>query len=219
MNFYCDILIPTYNRKKFIKLIEHNINTQDYPFIENIIIADDGDDDEYLNINTKYNILYFKIDRCSIGAKRNFLISKSRSKYICMMDTDDLYKPEYISKSIFNLIYYNKDISGSSDMVIYDIANNKTYLQRCIYSHLLNEATLICLRDVFEYHKFKDASAGEANEIFINKIASIHHTDINNIMVCVAHSNNTVDKSMWFKDNYEVKTDELTKKILCDCNI
>lgn len=219
MDFNCDILIPTYNRKKFIKLIEHNINTQDYPFIKNIVIADDGDDDEYLDINTKYNILYFKIDRCSIGEKRNFLISKARSKYICMMDTDDLYKPEYISKSIFNLLYYDKDISGSSDMVIYDINTHKTYLQRCIYSHLLNEATLVGLKSFFEYNKFKDSSKGEADEIFKNDISCIKHTDINNIIVCVAHSNNTVDKSMWFKENYEVKTDELTKKILCDCNI
>jgi hypothetical protein len=135
------------------------------------------------------------------------------------MDTDDLYKPEYISKSIFNLLYYGKDISGSSDMVIYDIKNHKTYLQRCIYSHLFNEATLVGLRSFFGYHKFKDSSNGEANEIFKYETHNIYHTDINNIMVCVAHSNNTVDKSIWFKENYEVKTDELTKKILCDCNI
>ena len=42
--FGVTILIPTFNRAKFSKLIVHNINCQTYPCIEKIIVADDGDE-------------------------------------------------------------------------------------------------------------------------------------------------------------------------------
>ena len=44
MDFSVDILIPTYNRKKFEGLISLNINKQTYPLIKNVIIADDSQD-------------------------------------------------------------------------------------------------------------------------------------------------------------------------------
>ena len=34
------IVIPTYNRKQFSELINHNINIQTYPLIKEILIAD-----------------------------------------------------------------------------------------------------------------------------------------------------------------------------------
>ena len=34
MDFSVDILIPTYQRKKFEKLISHNISIQTYPLIK-----------------------------------------------------------------------------------------------------------------------------------------------------------------------------------------
>ena len=46
MNYFdysVSIIIPTYNRKKFEKLIEYNINSQDYSNIKEIIILDDSD--------------------------------------------------------------------------------------------------------------------------------------------------------------------------------
>jgi len=66
----CSIIIPTYHRKKFEKLIEYNLQLQTYYNIIEVIILDDGDD-EPLCIKTKYPILYYRVARCSIGAKRN----------------------------------------------------------------------------------------------------------------------------------------------------
>lgn len=213
----CDIIIPTFNRKKFEKLISDNINSQDYPFINKIIIGDDGDDAEKLNLDVKYNVEYHKIPRCTIGFKRNYLMDKSKAYYICMMDTDDYYQPSYISKSIFNMIYYDKIISGSSDMIIYDNNEKKTYLQRCMYSHLLNEATMIFKNGCIG--QFNDSSAGEGNNLMVDKIHLIHHTDINDIMVCIAHANNTVNKSSWFKPDNEILTNPLLIKKISMYNI
>ena len=57
------ICIPTYNRKKFEKLIQHNNKIQTYYVI---IILDDGDDEPSC-IKTKYPIRYYNIPRCCIG--------------------------------------------------------------------------------------------------------------------------------------------------------
>ena len=57
--FGVTILIPTFNRAKFSKLIVHNINCQTYPCIEKIIVADDGD--EHLDLSgCKYDIEYIE---------------------------------------------------------------------------------------------------------------------------------------------------------------
>ena len=116
MDFSVDILIPTYNRKKFEKLITHNISIQSYPLIKNIIVADDSDIDLPLYLPTKYNLNYYKVERMSIGAKRNFLLSKSTSRYVAFLDTDDFYNCNYISHSIHTLLMSGKSITGSSDM-------------------------------------------------------------------------------------------------------
>jgi glycosyltransferase involved in cell wall biosynthesis len=94
------IIIPTYNRKKFEKLIEYNINCQDYPNIVEIIIADDGDKEEALELNVKYPIKYIKCPRMTIGKKRNLLAANCKSEYIAHMDTDDIYFSTYISHSL-----------------------------------------------------------------------------------------------------------------------
>lgn len=202
MNFTADILIPTYNRKKFEELINHNINIQDYPFIKNVIIADDGDD-EKLNINSKYlNVLYYKVSRMTIGNKRNFLLDKTLSRYAVFMDTDDFYHQEYISTSIFNLINSNKSISGSSDMNIY--SNNSYFKAKCFYIHALNEATIIIDTHKTKF-RFDDKQTSEGLDALNNNIKEIVETDINKIMCCVAHQTNTVSKNPFTQSKYKIK--------------
>ena len=191
MERFCTIILCTYNRKRFEKLIEHNINTQDYPFIHKIIIADDGNEDERLNLNLKYPIEYHKVkNRMTIGAKRNFLLSKCETNFIAVMDTDDIYNKSYISTSIYNMIQYGKFISGSADMQMYYM--DKTYIHRCSQVNMYNEATLVFLNT---HRKFGDTSTGEG-KLFLNDMEQYsHETNIKDIMICGVHPNNTVNKS------------------------
>jgi len=198
MNRSVDILIPTYNRKKFSKQIIDNINRQDYPFINRVIIADDCDDDERLDVTgCNYIVEYYKVKRMSIGKKRNFLVSMSKAFYVANMDTDDYYHETYISSCIFNLIKSGKKITGSADMIL---KNEKGEIVRhnCCYLHLLNEATIVMERNLIDYIKYGDTNKGEGMKLLYNSENQIIETDIEKIMVCLVHSGNTIDKSSLF---------------------
>lgn len=196
---YATICIPTYNRAKFSRLIEENINQQDYPLIKEIIILDDGT--EQLDIKTKYPVKYIKAEgRLSIGEKRNILYNLTQTQYIAYMDDDDLYNPSYISNSIFNLIHSERSISGSSDMFILDKSTRKIYSQRCMYLHLLNEATLVIdKKKLGDVQLFISGNTGEGRKL-IEHIGEIVETDVEGIMICIAHNSNTIDKSKWLDE-------------------
>ena len=194
MNRSVDILIPTYNRKKFSNQIIDNINRQDYPFINRVIIADDGE--EKLDVSgCKYVVEYYTVSRMTIGAKRNFLMSKATAYYIANMDTDDFYQSGYISSCIFNLLKSGKSITGSSDMICQ--RGNEKIRHNCIYLHLLNEATIVCERET--NRRYGDTSKGEGKNFLEEYENDIVETDINTIMICLVHSGNTIDKSSLFK--------------------
>ena len=201
MNYFdysVSIVIPTYNRKKFEKLIEYNINSQDYSNIKEIIILDDSDKDDPLCIKTLYPIKYLRVPRVSIGEKRNYGVKVASSKYICMMDTDDFYNAEYISKSIFNLIKEDKSISGSADMIVYD--KIAYYKQRCIFLYMLNEATLVFKKT--NNINFNNNSSNEAVPWLIENIPNIIETEIDDIMCCISHNENTICKKAWCSPKY-----------------
>jgi glycosyltransferase involved in cell wall biosynthesis len=194
------IIIPTYNRTKFSPLISLNIKKQDYPMIKEVIVADDGKDNERLVLDVPYTVLYYKVPRMTIGEKRNFLMGKATGKYIACMDTDDFYHPSFLSTSIFNLIKSGKKVSGSSDMLI--LHDEKTYKQRCIYLNLLNEATLVFTKEYADSHKFSNSMSAEGISFLTGNLADICETEIEDIMVCIAHKENTVNKLPWTDEKY-----------------
>ena len=198
---YVSILIPTFNRRRFSELITHNILNQTYPFVKEVIVADDGYDDERLNLKLPCSVLYYKVPRMSIGDKRNFLISKATGDYLAHFDTDDFYHREYLSSSIFNLIKSGKGLSGSSDMLMLDTANNNTYKQRCINMDMINEATMIYTKEYAKKNKFSSKMSSEG--ILFCDIKDLVETPIENIMICLAHQNNTVNKKQWINDKYK----------------
>ena len=190
------ILIPTFNRARFSKLIIHNINCQTYPCIEKVIVADDGDEPLDLT-GCKYQVEYIKIKRVSIGQKRNFLKSRATTEFCCFMDTDDFYHEDYISNSIFSLLKTGKDVTGSADMIMFD--GRRVYRQSCCFLNMLNEATLVFRTS---YNGMFDASSKGEGRHFLNKLGSIVEGDIEKIMICVCHNSNTVEKSSWLIDKY-----------------
>jgi len=184
------ILIPTYNRKRFEALIRHNILIQDYSHITAVIIADDGE--ERLDLgDMPIPVFYYNVQRMTIGAKRNFLISRATSRYCVFFDTDDFYHPRKISESIQVLEKTGMKVTGSANMDIY--SGGVVYSQRCLYLDCINEASLVFETFYGYHHYFGDVMAGEGRGFCSTRY--IVESPLN--MICISHDSNTVSKDPW----------------------
>jgi glycosyltransferase involved in cell wall biosynthesis len=197
----CSIIIPTYNRKQFEKLIEFNIKCQDYQNIIEVIIGDDGE--ESLELFIPYPIKYIKCGRMKIGEKRNLLCYHAKGEYIAHMDTDDIYLPTYISHTIDVMVKEKKDVAGTSDMM-FMYPDGKKGAMRNPFLSMANEATLVYKKSFWEEKGFSEQQSSEGISFLEGRNWRTGHTDIMKVMICLCHSNNTVDKQPWREYNTDI---------------
>jgi glycosyltransferase involved in cell wall biosynthesis len=225
------ILVPTYNRSKFLPLLIHNLKSQTYPHNKlEVCIYDDGtepftDNTAGLQLDIYPIKLVYHRDkvRKSIGEKRNYLVKKlSRNKFLCFMDDDDIYSPIYVEYS-FKCLKDNKaGLVGSSSMLF--TYPEKDYVLtgiKCPKKHQIHEATMLFTRRYFgSMGGFENSSQGEGVKFIQDRDRDVFNTDINNVMVCVAHDGNTIDKEQFNKEElklgvYEGPERDILNKILC----
>lgn len=196
----CSIVIPTYNRKKFEKLLEFNIKSQTYKDILEVIIGDDGLDTQRLELNIPYPVVYLRCPRMSIGEKRNLLAETAKGEYIAHMDSDDIYLPQYIESSIQLMKEKKKNATGTSDMVFL-FKDGHCGAMRNLLLSMANEATLVYKKTFWEGGKFSTAQTNEGISFLLGRHWEVGHSRISNVMICLCHEENTVDKNVWRQNN------------------
>lgn len=92
------VIIPTYNRVKFLKEAISSILNQDYPNFE-LIVVDDGSIDESASIMDDYDdrIKYIRISHQGVSIARNVGISQAQGELIAFLDSDDIWRPKKLS--------------------------------------------------------------------------------------------------------------------------
>ncbi len=93
-NPYFSIIIPTYNRVKFLDTAIKSVLDQSFSDFE-LIVVDDGstDQSEQLIKDIKDTRLkYLKKDQSGVSAARNRGIQESTAPFICFLDSDDRFK-------------------------------------------------------------------------------------------------------------------------------
>ncbi len=223
------ILVPTYNRRKFLPLLLHNIKTQDYPHdLLTLVIDDDGDEsfiaDEGLDEVRQYlypiKLLYIKNKkRRNIGTKRNNLIKSCPTKIFCMMDDDDIYLPTYISYS-YKVLKDNKYGCVGSDKMLFTMSDKNFDIHAIDCGNnkgLIHEATIMATKKWYNGScKFASNSKGEGAKLFNGQDKLVGITDIRNVMICIQHKNNTVDKMQFAREDNKLEiniSDELIQKL------
>ena len=103
------VIIPTYNREKFISECVQSVLAQTLPARE-IIIVDDGSTDATYNIlrdlgfnslSTKKTFLrYFFQQNRGVSSARNLGIKEARSEYIALLDSDDLWLKSKLDRQV-----------------------------------------------------------------------------------------------------------------------
>jgi glycosyltransferase involved in cell wall biosynthesis len=212
------ILVPTWNRHKFLPLFLMNLKSQSYPHnLITIIIDDDGDDKFIKDISEfeeliKPMTLKYVNDRPrrSIGKKRNDLVKMCKTKIFCFMDDDDIYFPTYLSHS-YEVMKKEKAGCVGSDKMLFCMTD-KNYDIHAIdcgnTKRLIHEATLMMTMKYYKAScKFQDSSQGEGANIFTGHERKVALSDIRQVMCCVQHGENTIDKLQFAKDKNKLPTE------------
>ena len=102
---FFSIIIPLYNKEKFIENTLKSVFQQIFEDHE-IIIVNDGSTDKSLEIVKSFQNEKIKIysqENQGVSTARNLGIEKSLSEYCCFLDADDYWKPNHL-QSFYDLI-------------------------------------------------------------------------------------------------------------------
>jgi hypothetical protein len=206
------ILTPTYNRNEWLPLIEFNLKQFNYPDKRLLewVIDDDGTEKMFENEEKikefekkiypiKINYHHYK-KRRDIGEKRNNLVKLANYKHMANMDTDDHYLQNYLVHSIDVMKTQKKTLVGCNNMIFYFPKNDDKFTY--FYSEgiqNINEATMVFTRDHWKRKKgFKKSQTSEGFKMAYDHLSGL--TQIDNVMFCICHSDNTVDKKRFLEN-------------------
>lgn len=108
------VIVPLFNREKFLPQLFKTLQEQTYPFFE-LILIDDGSSDnteEWLAENGKtltQKVIYKKQQNAGPYAARNHGLSFAQGKYIAFQDSDDEW-PNYHIGELVDILEKNNDI-------------------------------------------------------------------------------------------------------------
>ena len=96
------VVIPLYNKEMYIKETLDSVKTQSFRDFE-VIVVNDSSTDKSLNIasvyesDNRYHV--YTIPNGGVSAARNFGIGKAKGDYVCFLDADDLWQPNYLEEA------------------------------------------------------------------------------------------------------------------------
>lgn len=218
------ILLPTYNRHKFLPLFIDNLISQSYNHnLLELVILDDGtenfikDIEEFKKLIHPIKLKYIlEKKRLPIGTKRNKLIKLSTHNIVCFMDDDDIYTDNYI-EYMYNELTNNKmGLVGSNQMMfIYPYNNfNNAYINCGDNKQLIHECCIMMTKKYFRSsNKFSNNSRGEGKQLILNDDKRVKNLPIEKLMVQVCHNNNTINKDQFIDKNPNIFIYDCKRKI------
>jgi glycosyltransferase involved in cell wall biosynthesis len=209
------ILTPTYNRNYLLGFYLENIKCQDYPHhLLEVVIDDDGTNKFIPNNKIDYvkNILapielkylYYKNKR-TIGEKRNNLVKKASSKIIINFDDDDIYQQSIISYCYYNLKSSPKiSLVGTNQMIFCYINDNfKISAIQCNHKRLIHESGMMMKKKHWKSQGgYEKTSRGEGCSLIDgHNLDNIKLLECKNMLYCICHDNNTINKDRFNNEN------------------
>ena len=93
------VLIPTYNRRRFLPVALASVVRQDYSNLEIFVIRDGGEQvsDIVSSFNDPRIIFIDRAENRGVAFTLNEALVRAQGKYICYLGDDDLYYPHHVS--------------------------------------------------------------------------------------------------------------------------
>ncbi len=197
---FVSVCTPTFNRRPFVQTMFECFRNQTYPKdrIEWIIV-DDGTDKikDLVNSSDIPQIKYFSLnEKMTLGAKRNFMHSKTTGSIIVYMDDDDYYPPERIEHAVDKLQKNRNALcAGSSELYIY-FKHIQTMYQCGPYGpNHATAGTFAFRKELLNITKYNEnASLAEEKEFLHDYTIPFVQLDPIKTILVFSHNHNTFDK-------------------------
>lgn len=108
------VIIPTYNRAALLLQALESVRRQTWPHVQ-IIVADDGSVDNTAELVSKMpDVCYVHQENRGQGAARNLGLKCVEGAFVCSLDADDLWEPDFLEQSMRAIRTLNVDFVFSN---------------------------------------------------------------------------------------------------------
>lgn len=223
MSSFFSIILPTFNRSKFICDTINSVLLQSYRDFE-IIIVDDGSTDdtyEYLKKYTDERIIYIFQENQERSAARNHGISKANGQWLFFIDSDDIMVPDFllqchkqIQNNNFKKQLYITSFSYCDNETNNDAQSFSTNMQENenIIKYIFNNAKVISVSQVvtpiefFCNHKFiLKFNLWEDTHLFLRLLALYPYQIIDVVSIHIRkHQTSSIVKNMHYLEQSNI---------------
>ena len=236
-NPFFSVIMPTYNRAKFIDSSIDSVIQQNFDNWE-LIIVDDGSHDNTKEVieNCKdFRIKYFFQKNAGVSAARNLGIKNSKGLYICFLDDDDQYLEHHLSFLHSEIIKRSYPVTLLSTNLY--ISNNENLVENpyrdysttssfeilpwcqtsCIHRDVLKKHLLNVNLYMREDHEFLDRIRSDFGIVALDEFTVILNKHEENTTGDHYKVRKGLEKTTHFyiRDRKKISKDEITK--LHDC--
>jgi glycosyltransferase involved in cell wall biosynthesis len=164
-------LMPTADRRPFVKISFDTFRRQTYPRKE-LLVIDDGLDPVEDIFRGEANVRYFRVPRGStIGSKRNLGWQESHGSILVQWDDDDWYGPERLLLQIAPILLDEADMTGMEASFVLELPAGNLWtmtaeLAQRAFPSGFHSGTLAFRRSLADLDiAYPDCSAGEDVEL------------------------------------------------------
>lgn len=186
-------IMPTRNRRSFVKQAIWYFIRQDYPEKE-LVIVDDGEDLVKDLVPTDQRIRYIPLGRqATIGEKRNIAIEASRGQMIAHWDDDDWSAPDRLSRQKWALESTGAAVVGARHLLHYYLNAGEAWIFQYPNNGVpwLAGCTLLYRRAAWQAHPFPPLSSNEDMAFLRAEPAEhIHAMADRSFCIAVMHASN-----------------------------
>jgi O-antigen biosynthesis protein len=163
MNPLVSCIMPTWNRRPFIRAAIQSFLDQTYEPRE-LVVIDDGDDKIEDLIPDDPRISYAVLSgRVSTGVKRNLCCEAAKGEVICHTDDDDWAAPNRIAEQVERLIKTGRPITGYGTLLFWDRNTKQAKRYHSRELGYVCGTSLMYLRSFWQRHQFKDQQEASDN--------------------------------------------------------
>jgi len=216
MDIYFSIVIPLYNKRKYISRAIDSILSQTYQYFEIIVVNDGSNDGSELEVayyaKKNANITLINQENCGVSVARNNGVLVAQYDYICFLDADDEWKPFFLEEiSSLIKLFPGKDVYSTRHVIIehqgvtiYPKAHKQENFRGIIDNFIryyktsdgLIHSSSVCLRKpLFLKLGGFPAGQGQGEDVYLWILYSLHTDIVFSNRICTKYYRNTENRS------------------------